>query len=301
MAVAPLQQERPVLTLTAPTKRRSEWLQAWRRFRANRAAIAGLLFIVLVCLMAIFANLVIPFDPTHSYPGMRGVAPTWEHPLGFDHIGRDLLSRVIYGARVALLVGLVATVTSVLIGIIVGAAAGYFGGWIDAALSRLVDTLMAFPLLALLVVLSAVLGPSLTTTIVVIGATSWARFARVVRADVLSLKRTDFVTAARAIGVKDARIIWNHILPNVLGPVIVLASLGVGGIIILESALSFLGLGIQPPTPSWGGTLADGRALMRQFPHITTFPGIMIFFTVLAFNLIGDGLRDALDPRQRAE
>lgn len=301
MAVAPLQRETPILTLTTPTESRSEWMQAWRRFRANRAAIAGLLFIGLVCLMAIFANVVIPYDPTYSYPGMRGAAPTWEHPLGFDHIGRDLMSRVIYGARVALLVGLVATATSVLIGVVVGAAAGYFGGWIDAVLSRLVDTLMAFPLLALLVVLSAVLGPSLTTTIVVIGATSWARFARVVRADVLSLKRTDFVIAARAIGVKDARIIWNHILPNVLGPVIVLASLGVGGIIILESALSFLGLGIQPPTPSWGGTLSDGRALMRQFPHITTFPGIMIFFTVLAFNLIGDGLRDALDPRQRAE
>jgi peptide/nickel transport system permease protein len=202
---------------------------------------------------------------------------------------------------VALLVGLIATATSVLIGVIVGAAAGYFGGWIDATLSRLVDTLMAFPLLALLVVLSAVLGPSLTTTIVVIGATTWARFARVVRADVLSLKQTDFVTAARATGVKDARIIWNHILPNVLGPVIVLASLGVGGIIILESALSFLGLGIQAPTASWGSTLADGRALIRQFPHITTFPGVMIFFTVLAFNLIGDGVRDALDPRQRVE
>jgi peptide/nickel transport system permease protein len=282
-------------------ERRSEWMQAWRRFRANRAAVSGLLFVILVCLMALFANVAIPYDPTHSYPGMRGTAPTWEHPLGFDHIGRDLMSRVVYGARVALLVGLIATATSVLIGVIVGAAAGYFGGWIDATLSRLVDTLMAFPLLALLVVLSAVLGPSLTTTIVVIGATTWARFARVVRADVLSLKQTDFVTAARATGVKDARIIWNHILPNVLGPVIVLASLGVGGIIILESALSFLGLGIQAPTASWGSTLADGRALIRQFPHITTFPGVMIFFTVLAFNLIGDGVRDALDPRQRVE
>jgi peptide/nickel transport system permease protein len=301
MAVAPLQQQNPSLTLSTPTVRRSEWFQAWRRFRSNRAALVGLAFIILVALLAICAELIIPHDPTHSCPGMRGGAPGWEHPLGFDHIGRDLLSRVIYGARVALLVGLVATVTSVLIGVVVGAAAGYFGGWVDVVLSRLVDTLMAFPLLALLIVLSAVLGPSLTTTIIVIGVTSWARFARVVRADVLSLKQSDFVTAARAVGVKDARVIWNHILPNVLGPVIVLASLGVGGIIILESALSFLGLGIQPPTPSWGGTLADGRALIRQFPHITTFPGVMIFITVLAFNLIGDGLRDALDPRQRGD
>jgi peptide/nickel transport system permease protein len=167
-------------------------------------------------------------------------------------------------------------------------------------LSRIVDTLMAFPLLALLIVLATVLGPSLITTIVVIGATTWARFARVVRADVMALRQSDFVTAARASGVQDFRIIFRHVLPNVLGPVIVLATLGVGSIVILESSLSFLGLGIQPPTASWGGTLADGRSLIRQFPHITFFPGAMIFLTVLAFNLLGDGLRDALDPRQRS-
>jgi peptide/nickel transport system permease protein len=301
MAVAPLQQTQQTVAIKAPTKRRSEWLQAWRRFRSNRAAVVGLFFIAVICIVAIFANWLIPYDPTYSYPGMRGEAPSLEHPLGFDHIGRDLLSRIIYGARIALLVGLVATAVSVAIGVLVGALAGFFGGWVDNILSRIVDTLMAFPLLALLVVLSAVLGPSLWTTIIVIGATTWARFARVVRADVMSLKETDFITAARAIGARNGGIIWRHIVPNVLGPVIVLASLGVGGIIILESALSFLGLGIQPPTPSWGGTLADGRALIRQFPHITTFPGIMIFFTVLAFNLLGDGVRDALDPKQRAD
>lgn len=299
MAVAPLEQKQQSIALARDPKRRSEWSQAWSRFRANRAAVFGLIFIILVCLMAIFANVLIPYDPTYSYPGMRGGAPTWEHPMGFDHIGRDLLSRVVYGARVALLVGIVATSVSVLIGVLVGAVAGFFGGWIDTVLSRVVDTLMAFPLLALLIVLSAVLGPSLTTTIIVIGATTWARFARVVRADVMSIKQTDYVTAAQCVGVRDGRIIWRHVIPNVLGPVIVLASLGVGGVIILESALSFLGLGIQPPTPSWGGTLADGRALIRQYPHITTFPGLMIFVTVLAFNLLGDGVRDALDPRQR--
>jgi peptide/nickel transport system permease protein len=149
-------------------------------------------------------------------------------------------------------------------------------------------------------VLSAVLGPALTTTILVIGLTSWARFARLVRADVLALRNTDFVVAARAVGVNSTRTIFRHMLPNVLGPVIVLATLSIGSVIILESALSFLGLGVQPPTPSWGGTLADGRALIRQFPHITYFPGLLIFVTVLAFNLFGDGLRDALDPRQRA-
>lgn len=281
------------------TKRRSEWQQSWNRFRANRAALVSLFVIVVLCLIALFANVLVPYDPTFSYPGMRGVGPSLAHPLGFDHIGRDLLARVLYGARVALIVGISATFISVGFGVIVGALAGYFGGWTDAILSRAIDTLMAFPLLALLIVLAAVLGPSLSTTIAVIGMTTWARFARVVRADIMALSQTDFVTAARASGVQDFRIIYRHMLPNVLGPVIVLATLGVGSIIILESSLSFLGLGIQPPTPSWGGTLADGRALIRQFPHITFFPGIMIFVTVLAFNLLGDGLRDALDPRQR--
>jgi peptide/nickel transport system permease protein len=300
MTVAQLEQ--PSRVIAGPViQSRSEWRQAWRRFRTNRAALISLGFILVICVMAIFAEVLIPHDPTHSFPGQRGAPPTREHPMGFDHIGRDLFSRVIYGSRVALQVGLIATMISVVIGVLVGAVAGYFSGWVDTLLSRVVDTLMAFPLLVLLIVLAAVLGPSLVTTITVIGVTTWARFARVVRADVMSLKQTDFVVAARACGVRDARIIWRHVLPNVMGPVIVLATLGIGGIIILESALSFLGLGIQPPTPSWGGTLADGRALIRQFPHITTFPGIMIFLTVLAFNMLGDGLRDALDPRQRAE
>lgn len=280
------------------TKNRSELMQAWLRFRANRAAVISLVFLGVLVLIAIFADVLIPYDPTESIPGMRGVGSSLAHPLGFDHIGRDLLARVIFGARIALLVGIGATVISVGLGVLIGALSGYFGGWVDGVLSRIVDTLMAFPLLALLIVLASVLGPSLTTTIAVIGATTWARFARVVRADVMSLSRSDFVTAARASGVRDRRIIARHILPNVMGPVIVLATLGVGTIIILESSLSFLGLGIQPPMPSWGGTLSDGRALMRQFPHITFYPGVMIFVTVLAFNLLGDGLRDALDPRQ---
>jgi ABC-type dipeptide/oligopeptide/nickel transport system permease subunit len=300
MTVAQLDQPPRVAAPVQQTKSRSEARQAWRRFRANRAAVFGLVFIGLVCLIALLANVLIPYDPTYSYPGMRGQGPSLAHPMGFDHIGRDLLSRVVFGARVALVVGLGATAISVVIGVVVGATSGYFGGAADTLLSRIVDTLMAFPLLALLIVLAAVLGPSLATTIAVIGLTTWARFARVVRADVMSVRQSDFVTAARAGGVRDWRIIYRHVLPNVLGPVIVLATLGVGGIIILESSLSFLGLGIQPPTPSWGGTLADGRALIRQFPHITFFPGVMIFLTVLAFNLLGDGLRDALDPRQRS-
>ncbi|HRJ43724.1 MAG: ABC transporter permease [Caldilineaceae bacterium] len=280
--------------------RRSESLQAWQRFRANRMSMVGLVVIILLVLMAVFAPFIAPYDPIEDiFRGVRGVGPSWEHPFGYDHLGRDLLSRVIFGSRVALLVGLVATGISVLMGIVIGAAAGYFGGWVDTLLSRVVDTLMAFPVIALLLVLAAVLGPSLVTTIVVIGFTGWARFARVVRAEVMSLKQQDFITAAKAMGVRDWRIIWRHLLPNVMGPVIVLASLGIGGIIILESALSFLGLGIRPPNPSWGGTLADGRAFILRYPHIAFFPGLMIVITVLAFNFLGDGLRDAFDPRNR--
>jgi ABC-type dipeptide/oligopeptide/nickel transport system permease subunit len=297
MAVAPVESKQ-VVSLSPGLVHRSEVSQAWRRFRANRLAIIGLIFIILLCLVALFADFVAPYDPTKIESGKRGVGLSLEHPLGYDHVGRDLLSRVIFGSRVALIVGLVATTIAVFIGVLIGAAAGYFGGWVDTGLSRLTDTLMAFPVIALLIVLAAVLGPSLTTVVVVIGVTGWARYTRVVRADVLSLRERDFIMAARAAGVKDARIIWRHILPNILGPVIVLASLGIGGIIILESALSFLGLGIQPPNPSWGGTLADGRAFITRFPHIAIAPGVMITLTVLAFNFFGDGLRDALDPHE---
>ncbi len=287
------------LQMVRDAQHRSEWLQAWRRFSANRIAILGLVLVGLLSLIALFADQLAPYDPLESMRGMRGVSPSWEHPFGFDHLGRDLFSRVIYGARVALLVGLASTALSVAIGVLIGAVAGFFGGWVDTVLSRLIDTLMAFPIIALLIVLAAVIGPSLPTTIIVIGATVWARYARVVRADVLSLREQDFVVAARALGVGNGRIIFRHLLPNVLGPIIVLASLGVGSIIILEAALSFLGLGVRPPTPSWGGTLADGRAYILRYPHISLFPGLMIVITVLAFNFIGDGLRDALDPRQR--
>lgn len=298
MSAVPIASPRPI-PVKDINKRRSEWANSWRRFKSNKVAVAGGIVILFMCLLAIFAPVLAPYNPAFNFPGMRGVGPSWAHPMGFDHISRDLFSRMIFGTRVALIVAIMATTASVSIGVVVGAVAGYFGGWVDAVLSRLTDTLMAFPLLALLIVLSALLGPSLTTTIIVIGVTAWARYARVVRADIIALKQSDFVIAARAVGVAPWRVIARHMLPNVMGPVIVIATLSVGSIIILESALSFLGLGVQAPTSSWGGTLSDGRALIRQYPHISTFPGIMIFVTVLAFNLFGDGLRDALDPRQR--
>lgn len=279
--------------------RRSEWARSWQRFKRYRPGMVGLGFVLVLIVLAIFPDVFAPYPYTQVFRGMRGAPPSPTHVLGFDHIGRDVLSRIIWGSRVALTVGLLATSIAVVLGVAIGALAGYIGGWVDSFLSRVVDTLMAYPLLVLLITLAAVLGPSLVTVVVIIGLTTWAQYARVVRADVLSLREREFVLAAKAAGASTARIILQHIVPNVLSPIIVLASLGIGGIILLESALSFLGLGAQPPTASWGGMLADGRAFILIYPQIAIAPGAMISLTVLAFNLVGDGLRDALDPRQK--
>ncbi len=280
-------------------ERRTEWQRSWARFRRFKPGLVAGVFILILSVIAIFPQFFEPYDPIQPYPALRGESPSWAHPFGRDDIGRDILSRVIRGTRVALSVGVFATLISLSVGVTIGLVSGYFGGWIDAILSRFVDALMAFPILVLLIVLSAVLGPSFRMTIIVIGLTVWSTYARVVRADVMSVRERDFVFAARALGATNTRIIGRHVLPNVVGPVIVIGTLSVGGIIILEAALSFLGFGIQRPTPSWGNMLADARANILTFPHIAYPPGIMIFLTVLAFNLVGDGLRDALDPRQR--
>jgi peptide/nickel transport system permease protein len=280
-------------------KQRSELRRSWTRFVRYRPAVTGLVFIVILVILALFPGFFSPHPPTEIYFGMRNAPPSWEFWLGNDHAGRDMLTRIIYGSRTALIVGVLATAISILIGVTVGAISGYIGGWVDALLSRFVDALMAFPLLALLVVLAAVFGPSVATVTIVIGATFWTGYARVVRADMMSTRERDYVMAARAIGVRVPRLIVRHMLPNIMGPVIVLATLGIGGIIILEAALSFLGLGVQPPTASWGRSLSDARPHIMRYPHTVIAPGVMITLTVLAFNMIGDGLRDALDPRQR--
>jgi peptide/nickel transport system permease protein len=291
-----------ILVQEKTTAQRSEWTQAWRRFRANRLAVIGLAVVIFILLIAISADWLAPYDPAYSLRGMRGAPPSAQHWLGTDTNGRDLLSRVMHGARIALVVAIGATVLQVIVGVSIGAISGYFGGWTDTVLSRFVDTLMAIPILALLTLLSSVLRdkdiPSVWLTVIVIGFTGWARYARVVRGDVLSLKHMEFVVAANASGVSSTRIIFHHMLPNVMSSVIVLASLGIGAIIILEAALSFLGLGVRPPTPSWGVILSDGRQFITTYPHIVVAPGVMIVITVLAFNFLGDGLRDALDPKQ---
>lgn len=271
-----------------------------RRFMRHKPAVFGVGFIIFLILLALFSPWIAPYDPVDSNLRLRGAPPSSEYWLGNDDIGRDILSRLIYGTRIALIVGLGATSIAVMIGVLVGATAGYFGGKVDFLLSRLVDALMAFPILALLLTLSTIFGPSLRNVVLVIGVTFWASYARVIRAEVLSLRERDYVLAARASGATNRRIILRHIVPNAIGPVIILASLAIGSVIIFESALSFLGMGIQRPTPSWGTMLSDGREYIRNYPHIAIAPGLAIAFTVLAFNLVGDGLRDALDPRERS-
>lgn len=278
---------------------RSEFSRAFKRFRRFKPGVVALVYLSFLTLVAIVPGLFEPYSYQEPDTANRAAAPSWEHPMGTDNIGRDILSRLIRGTRVAFIVALGATAIALTIGITIGAVAGYFGGWIDSVLSRLVDSLMAFPTIVLLLTLAQVVGPGIGTTVGVIGATVWAQYARVVRAEFLSSRERDFVLAARAAGASNGRIIVRHILPNILGPVVVISSLAIGGVIIFEATLSFLGLGVQPPTPSWGSMLADARPYIEAYPHMPLAPGLMIFLTVLAFNLLGDGLRDALDPRQK--
>jgi peptide/nickel transport system permease protein len=283
---------------------RREWVVFLRRLAARRTALFGLVVVLLVLVTALAAPLLSPFDPVEQDlgdlrlkpPGFRDPAGAL-HPLGTDHLGRDLLARVIYGARPALMVGFAAVAISGLIGMAAGLVSGYFGGRLDDLLMRLADVQLAFPFILLAIAVIGVLGPSLTTIIVVIGVSSWVVYARIVRGAVLTLREREFVQAALALGGGDGRVVLRHILPNVLTPWLVVATLDMARVIVIESALSFLGLGVQPPTPTWGGMLADGRVYISTAWWLATFPGLAILVTVLGINLFGDGLRDTLDPR----
>jgi peptide/nickel transport system permease protein len=281
-----------------------EWLVFLRRLAARRTALFGLVVVVVVAVAAVTAPLLSPFDPTEQDLGdLRLKAPGFRdaggrvHLLGTDHLGRDLLARVIYGARPALLVGFAAVAISGLIGMAAGLVSGYFGGRLDDLFMRLADIQLAFPFILLAIAVIGVLGPSLTTIIIVIGVSSWVVYARIVRGAVLALREREFVQAARALGSGDGRVLLRHILPNALTPWLVVATLDMARVIVIESALSFLGLGVQPPTPTWGGMLADGRVYITTAWWLATFPGLAILVTVLGINLFGDGLRDTLDPR----
>ncbi len=283
--------------------REREWVGLLRRLARRRTALFGLAVVAAVALTAILAPLVSPFDPLEQDISQRLREPGWQdaqgrvHPLGTDHLGRDILARIIYGSRIALLVGVAAVAISGVLGLMIGLVAGYFGGRVDDFFMRLADIQLAFPFILLAIAVIGVLGPSLQNIIIVIGVSSWVVYARVVRGEVLSIREREFVQAAIALGGRNGRIVLHHVLPNAFTPWLVVATLDMARVIVIESALSFLGLGVQPPTPTWGGMLADGRVYLSTAWWLATFPGLAILVTVLGINLFGDGLRDTLDPR----
>ena len=281
------------------------WQRLGRSLIATKSAMAGAVILLIVLIAAVFAPLLVPLDPTAQSLTRVMKPPMWQGEghiffMGTDHLGRDLLSRLIYGARISLIVGLSATVLAGSIGLILGMVAGYFGGKVDFLLMRLVDFVLSFPFILLALATIAILGPSLWLIVSLISFRQWTVYARVVRGSVLSIREQEFVIASRAVGGSDLRLIFRHVLPNVLAPVIVIGSLYLGRLIVIEAGLSFLGLGVPPPTPTWGGLLAEGRSYLYVSWWIVTFPGLAITFTVLGANLLGDWLRDVLDPRLRS-
>lgn len=268
----------------------------WRQLRHNRMALVGAGIIFVMFLMAAAASLT-NVDPSAINIDQSYLPPSINHPFGTDDLGREVFVRMLYGARISLLVGFVAVGISTLIGIVLGALAGYYGGWVDALVMRFVDIMLCFPTFFLILAVIAFLEPSIWNIMIVIGLTSWMGVARLIRAEFLSLRQRDFVLAAQALGATDFRLIFRHILPNAMSPVLVSATLGVAGAILTESALSFLGIGVQPPTPSWGNMLIVGKQTLGSAWWLSVIPGVAILITVLGYNLFGEGIRDALDPR----
>ncbi|MFN3407324.1 MAG: ABC transporter permease [Caldimicrobium sp.] len=266
---------------------------------SNRTTFISLLIILLLVFFALFGSYITPYDPFEVNVESILQPPNLTHPLGTDLLGRDLLSRIIYGARISLQVSLVAVGISIIIGIILGALAGYFGGVVDQIISRFIDIVLCFPTIFLILAVLAYLEPSIITIMVVIGLTSWMGVARLVRAEFLSLKEREFVLAAKLYGASSWRIIFKHMLPNALPPILVSASLGIGHAILIESALSFLGLGVQPPVPSWGNILIEGKETLEVAWWLSLFPGLAILVTVLAFTLLGESLQDYFNPKRK--
>lgn len=286
------------MRLARPT--RSPTQEALHRLRRDRMAVAGAVLLLCAALVSLLAPVLAPQDPTQTNLAQR-LAPigTPGYPLGSDELGRDILSRLIWGGRVSLLVGFGAVIVAMVFGVIVGLMAGYFGGWLDSVIMRLIDILMAFPAILLAIAIVASLGPGLRNAMLAISIVGIPYYARIIRGSVLSLRELEFIHAARIIGAPDLRILTRHVLPNCLGPLIVAATLDVGWMIMAAAGLSFLGLGAQPPTAEWGVMLSGGRQFIRVAPHLSVLPGAAILLVVLALNFLGDGLRDALDPRLR--
>lgn len=271
-------------------------LKTIQQLKKDKMAVIGMMIILILTFIAIFAPY-LSHNPMEVNMENRLLGPSEEHPMGTDQLGRDLLSRIVYGTQVSIAAATMATLMIMIFGVTIGAIAGYFGGTIDQAIMRIVDVLLAFPNLILTIAIVGMLGPSLMNLIIAMTATGWAGYSRIVRGSVLSVKEKEFVEAARAMGCSDSYIIFRHIIPNVISPVIVIATIGMGHTILSITGLSFLGLGAQPPTPEWGAMLSDGKSFMTTAPHLMIFPGLMIMIVVLAFNFLGDGLRDILDPR----
>ena len=259
----------------------------------------GAIIVLLTVFLALAAPWVVPYDPSSQQLSLRLERPSSAHPFGLDELGRDIFSRVLAGARISLLVGITVVSISSVAGIVLGAIAGYFGGWLDEAISRSIDVLLAFPGILLAIALVAVLGPSLRNVVMALSAIGWVGYARLVRGQVLRAREFEFVQAARALGAGTSRILFRHVVPTTLPAVMVQATLGMAGAILAEASLSFLGLGVQPPTPSWGTMLNGGRVHLLDAPHLTIFPGAAIAVLVLGFNFLGDGLRDVLDPKRQ--
>ncbi len=268
-----------------------------RRFSRNRLAVIGGMLVASVFVISIFAPILSPYDPSEIDVKSILEGPSLAHPLGTDDLGRDVLSRMIWGARVSLRVGFAAVGIATLIGVILGSVAGFYGGMMDTIVMRAVDIMLSIPTIFLILAMIAILEPSIWNIMIAIGLTSWMEPARLIRAEFISLKEREFVVAAKAVGASDARIILRHILPNGISPILVSATMGIGGAILIESGLSFLGLGVQPPTPSWGSLLSAGKDNIEIAWWLSLFPGLAILITVLGYNLLGEGIRDALDPR----
>lgn len=269
----------------------------WPRLARNRFAVAGAAVVLLMLAVALLAPVIVHYSPNEINAWAVLEPPSLKHWFGTDDLGRDVFSRIIYGARISLLVGFVAAGIAVLIGTILGVVSGFYGGWIDNILMRVVDIMFCFPTFFLILAVITFLRPSIWYIMIVIGLTGWMGVARLVRAETLSIREMDYILAARCIGCSDRRIIFRHILPNAVSPALVAATLGIAGAILTESALSFLGIGVQPPTPSWGNILTSGKDYIEFAWWLSLFPGLAILVTVLAYNLLGEGIRDALDPR----
>lgn len=264
----------------------------------NKSIMIGLIMVLIVILIAVFAPALTPFDLEEMDMGNALQVPGADHKFGTDQYGRDLMTRIFYGTRISLVVGFVSVFFSMMIGVFVGLLAGYYGGWIDNLIGRIIDVFLSFPVLLLSIALVAVMGGGGTVSVIVsLCLVSWTQYARVVRSSVLVIREEEYVLAAKTFGASDMRIIFKYIIPNALAPIIVVATLGIGTAIVSEATLSFMGLGVQPPTPSWGYALSFGLRYMRTAPHMATIPGLAIMFTVLGFNLLGNGIRDVTDPR----